>query len=358
LKLFSCREPKVRIHAHKPLIWNAAVLKLFNADDVVFQFYENESQYRACTENVNFLQSMSSFLLGNGRSYETFALFPLIFKRYRQCFSIPVLDRNHGLLSGHVQSLESRYSRFPRRFVTVHVRSGSQGINQSEMGRNSDIDNFVLSIKWLLSHGFAVIRMGDRSMKPLTISDPLLIDHPFSPNREHLDDFYFLSNASLHIGTQSGPLDAAGMFGTPILLAGAVAPAFSSFLPYEPSIYMPKFWRYKSTQEVVPIDKWLISNRMSSTEYGKDVELDSYICDLPPSLTLLAVQYCMIKNNESFIRDALGDLQIKAILSTINSLSIIGKSYLKLWNELATSRGFVNKKTPPLWYFGYIYGCT
>lgn len=356
LGLFSCSDLKVRIHAHKPLIWNPKALQLFNSTEVVFQFYSSEEQYRIGTRGLQFRQSMSYFLLNNGKKYEAFSLFSILFRLYGQYSNFPVLDRTHILLSKHSHFIYSRYPNIAKRFVTIHIRSGWQGINKSEIGRNSDISNFGLSISWLLSIGLTIVRLGDQSMKPLMTNDQQVIDLPFTNNRDMFDDIYFLSNATLHIGTQSGPLDVAGMFGTPLLLAGAVGPAFSTFLPYEPSIYIPKFWTFRGTNQIVPLEKWLISNKMSSSEYGIDDEFDAAICELPASLILLAVQCAIIHSNDPFTRDLLSDVQREVISTTLNTLNVKGEPYLKKWVDIATARGFVNYKIPPSWYFGYIYG--
>ena len=105
-------------------------------------------------------------------------------------------------------------------FVCIHVREGGYSGDFQNI-RNANIDNYVEAMQFITSQGGWVFRMGDSSMKNLP---PLehVIDYANSTKKDALLDVYLIANCKYFVGTSSGILDTAILFGKPILLTNAV----------------------------------------------------------------------------------------------------------------------------------------
>ena len=84
--------------------------------------------------------------------------------------------------------------------------------------RNSNINNYVSLINYLIKKNYFVIRIGDKSAKKLKMVDKYFIDYPFTNLKSEIMDLYLLQICHFYIGTPSGPMDTAYLFNKPILL--------------------------------------------------------------------------------------------------------------------------------------------
>jgi putative glycosyltransferase (TIGR04372 family) len=105
-------------------------------------------------------------------------------------------------------------------FVCVHVRDGgyygsSEGIQKES--RNSDILNYCKAFKTITQHGGWVVRIGDSNMKKIPDLDHV-IDYAHSKEKSDLLDVYLIQECAFYVGTPSGPLTVANLYGRPILL--------------------------------------------------------------------------------------------------------------------------------------------
>lgn len=105
-------------------------------------------------------------------------------------------------------------------FVCVHVREGGYS-GDFQNHRNSKIDNYLEAFEFITSQGGWIFRMGDSSMKKIPPLDQV-IDYANSDKRTALLDIFLIANCKFFIGTSSGILDTAMLFGKPILLTNAV----------------------------------------------------------------------------------------------------------------------------------------
>jgi len=106
------------------------------------------------------------------------------------------------------------------KFVCLNVRDAA--FFDEEKGarhayRNSDIDTYESAIKYLLSMGYWVIRMGKKVEKPLNISHSKLIDYGTLSDRSDLLDIWFCKNCDFFISTGTGIDSVAMMFKKQIL---------------------------------------------------------------------------------------------------------------------------------------------
>ena len=70
--------------------------------------------------------------------------------------------------------------------------------------RDFNIDDFNSVINLIISRGYYVIRMGRDAKKRVSISNPKIIDYPFSPHASDFADIYLMANCELCISTSTG----------------------------------------------------------------------------------------------------------------------------------------------------------
>ena len=106
--------------------------------------------------------------------------------------------------------------------VVLHAREQRYHGISKQSYRNASIDNYQDAISRLLKDGYQVIRIGDVSMKRLTLASAHYYELPFMQGYDHRLDPFFISRSRFMIGSQSGPCAYARAFGTPILSINAV----------------------------------------------------------------------------------------------------------------------------------------
>lgn len=83
--------------------------------------------------------------------------------------------------------------------------------------RNVTTANYLEAIRHMAGAGYAVVRLGDRSMPPLPDLGPAVIDTPFHPASDALTVPYMLSACDFLVASVSGPADVARAFGRPLV---------------------------------------------------------------------------------------------------------------------------------------------
>lgn len=137
------------------------------------------------------------------------------------------LDENHeDLCKKSYKSLG--LEKYPW-FVCLHVRTPYYYNSEHDLFRNSNIENYYDAIKHITSLGGAVVRMGD----PMTSIDEMegLINYPNSNEKSEEMDLYLIKNCKFYIGTNSGIIDTAFLFGVPVL--GVNITSFLYISPYK-----------------------------------------------------------------------------------------------------------------------------
>lgn len=103
-----------------------------------------------------------------------------------------------------------------RPFVTVHVRENRRESADFAAFRNADINLMRPAIDRLVNDGVSVIRLGDRSMTPLTGIDGVF-DYALSGKNSPELDIALAAHSHFHIGTSSGMSLVPMLFGVPTL---------------------------------------------------------------------------------------------------------------------------------------------
>ena len=100
-------------------------------------------------------------------------------------------------------------------FATCHVREPHY--KDREDFRDSDINSYFESFKEITKRGGWVIRIGDKSMKPLP-DMPQVVDYAISEFKSDWMDVFLLGGARFILGTSSGPTTVGYAFGVPIAM--------------------------------------------------------------------------------------------------------------------------------------------
>lgn len=83
--------------------------------------------------------------------------------------------------------------------------------------RDTDIESHIPAIEYLVSKGYYIVRIGDRTMKPLPDISDKVIDAPFHPLYSGYFELYFIALSRFMITTTSGPDALALGLGVPKL---------------------------------------------------------------------------------------------------------------------------------------------
>ena len=139
-----------------------------------------------------------------------------------------------------------------QKIVTIHVRDGNY---KSDFGRkdyrNSDINNYIEVIKFLIKNGFLVFRMGNVPMNDINFKDKKFIDYPHSELKKNFMDLYLLKKSTFFIGNQSGLIDTAYLFYRPALVTN-MCELFTTAFPKtlkDRGIFKRIFWE-KTNEEI------------------------------------------------------------------------------------------------------------
>ena len=136
-----------------------------------------------------------------------------------------------------------------KKWVTLHVTD-----NANNEARGANIMNYTLAIKYLISKGFHIFRIGDRTMPKAPdlkgVTDLAHIDHNNSL------DLFLIQNSEFHLGVQSGPSYLSHLFKKDLLITNLVE--WSTALPRKKGNFfiMKKFF-YKSNKKRIPISDLL-----------------------------------------------------------------------------------------------------
>lgn len=184
------------------------------------------------------------------------------------------------------------------KFVCLNIRDAA--FFDEEKGarhayRNSDIDTYESAIKYLLSMGYWVIRMGKKVEKPLNISHSKLIDYGTLSDRSDLLDIWFCKNCDFFISTGTGIDSVAAMFKKPILIVNLLPIAV--MYSWINCITVPKKLFWSDGKELTLIEH-LDNSFLKMHEY-KEKRIN--IVDLDPDEIKSAVQEMIARLNGTLL---------------------------------------------------------
>lgn len=116
-------------------------------------------------------------------------------------------------------------------YVCLHIRTPFYYQSSHDSFRNSSIKNYYDAIRYIVSLGGAVVRLGDPIPNIENIDG--LIDYPSTVYKNEEMDLYLIKNCKFYIGTNSGIFDTAMLFGIPVLCVNTTDYLFPK--PYKKS---------------------------------------------------------------------------------------------------------------------------
>ena len=140
--------------------------------------------------------------------------------------------------------------------VCIHVRDHYfRNDIEKKNYRNSDINNYIDSIQYLIENNYKVIRMGKLGKK-INFEHKNFIDYPAVDKKEDIFDLYLINKCKFFIGTQSGIIDIAYMFNKPVYTTNMVE-LYSTFprKKIDRGIFKKAFFKKKNRK--ILIDEFL-----------------------------------------------------------------------------------------------------
>ena len=172
------------------------------------------------------------------------------------------LDENY--VNNSRQVLSKLGLRKNKKFIGLHVRN----IGGKYFLRNQSIETYLPAIKFIISQGFQVIRIGNPSDDVMPPLDGL-IDLTKKQNIANKLDAYILANCEFFIGTNSGPASIPQIFAIPTLFTNMTSLGKNILTSIPGSKYIPKTFMNSKNE------KLSLSQVLSHPVTGFS-ELDSY----------------------------------------------------------------------------------
>jgi len=116
-----------------------------------------------------------------------------------------------------------------KRIAVLHVReSGWVGAGYNDY-RDANISNYIKAIKLLESRGFQIVRIGDRSMTPMSYLSNNVLDLAVSTHFEDGDDVVITAFCDIYLGQTSGPMILPYLFGKDLIITNEPNPYIGRF---------------------------------------------------------------------------------------------------------------------------------
>lgn len=192
-----------------------------------------------------------------------------------------------------------------RKFIVIHIREDGYNNNFSDNHsvRNSDPTSYIKAIKFILSKGINVIRVGDKSMKKLPKLDGFL-DYAHSKIKSDFMDVFLAAKCIFCIGTSSGYYHIPMFFDRPILLLNCVplAPVLSLT---DKSMFLSKKYIYTNSKKKVNLIELFTFNKMMLGDLKSLKENNITVLDNSAEDVLSATKDMMEMYNKNIKNDFL-----------------------------------------------------
>lgn len=160
------------------------------------------------------------------------------------------------------------------KFICIHNRDSSY-LNQSYFSkqkfnyhhfRNFNIDDLNKSLKFCISQGFKVFRMGQKQSEKISLISKDIIDYAFAPLKSDFMDVYISSKCEFYFGSCSGYWGLPNLFRKKLYFINQIEDMISLITKNDgrkyifKKIYDNNDQRYLSLSEIISIDTYKIFN--------------------------------------------------------------------------------------------------
>ena len=104
------------------------------------------------------------------------------------------------------------------KFFLFASRSSSFHREKFESVRNSNINNQISAVRFLVSKGYKAVRLGKNEINKINLNDPNIIDYSTSVDRSDFLDVYLASKCEFMISSNSGINELVVLFRKPRLI--------------------------------------------------------------------------------------------------------------------------------------------
>lgn len=213
-------------------------------------------------------------------------------------------------------------------FVCIHAREGGYSRSDEHLHsfRNTPIEDFLPSIKYITSQGGKCIRMGDSTMQSAPKIEGL-IEYALSPFKSEVMDIFLCSECLFFLGSNSGLFELASLFGKPSALANMAPMSMVPKSPYDLSI--PMLYTHADSGELIDFKSVMQtskSNFRTSKEF-KDAGIALQKNKPSEILELAKEQYLRTKN----------------IYTSKDTNQVLQKKYKSLFKDGHYSFGYASK---------------
>jgi putative glycosyltransferase (TIGR04372 family) len=162
-------------------------------------------------------------------------------------------------------------------YVCVHAREEGYSIvdDQIQMHRNVNIDNYNKAVKYILSLGGWVIRLGDSSMKRISFESERYIDYPHSEYKNEMLDILLCKSAKFILGSSSGICSIGSLLGTPCAITNLLPTGDSWYT--DKDIYLTKKIFCISDQRFLTL-KEMMTLPVNNFRYAEQYINSGYLC--------------------------------------------------------------------------------
>ena len=133
--------------------------------------------------------------------------------------------------------------------------------------RNTRIADFLPTIKWLLSAGWTVFRMGSVAAEPVGLEHPNFIDYPFIADRSDLMDIWLFANCAACISVGTGPDAVSLVYDRPILMINALP--LGSAWSFARCVWVPKRIKSRKDGHYLGIEEMLHHTYLADEDFDK-----------------------------------------------------------------------------------------
>lgn len=175
-------------------------------------------------------------------------------------------------------------------FVCVHAREPGwlgEGETSEHRHTNADILTYLDAIEFLTAQGAWVVRMGDRSMKPLPRRERV-IDYAHDPGRSDWMDVFLSAECRFFLGSTSGLFVLPFLFGRPVALANFAPMSERPFSGRD--LYIPKLFWSTREERLLTFEEGLAPPLRHAYHIDPLVELGIEVVDNTPAEILELAQ--------------------------------------------------------------------
>tara|TARA_R110000868_G_scaffold406832_2_gene687574 strand:+ start:94 stop:1353 length:1260 start_codon:yes stop_codon:yes gene_type:complete len=189
-----------------------------------------------------------------------------------------------------------------RPMIVLHVRDMGYLPEMSYHSfRAAKIETYKPAIDYLVSKGYRVIRIGDKTSVKLEHESPLVVDLPHHPDYSDILDVCCMAKARFAITCSSGPESMARALGTPMLtLNGYIQPDY--WLNHD-DVLLLKTYRDTATGEKISYDSMLSKNLFLETTTEGFERAGITLEDNTPHEILEAVQEMDMRISGTYVPD-------------------------------------------------------